>query len=412
MIGRMPDPAIVLQQLSAQPHWLRIAVVTETYPPEINGVALTIGHTVNALLQRGHQIQLIRPRQGHDDAPGNHENLEEVLKPGVKIPSYDGLKMGLPAKSALNRLWNLHRPDVVHIATEGPLGWSALAAANKLRLPVTTDFHTNFHSYSRHYGLGWMRQPIIAYLRKFHNKSQVTLVPTEGMRKELQTQGYDNVEVVGRGVDTRLFDPARRDVALRRSWGADEKTLAVLYVGRLAAEKNLPLLVDTFRSIQASVANSRLILVGDGPERERMLDEFPDSVHCGMRTGEDLAAHYASADLFLFPSLTETFGNVTLEAMASGLPVVAFDYAAGRDLIAHRENGWLAPYPDEKAFLAQALEAAQDGPIRNRVRTAARKTAETMNWQDIFNRFEFVLRREVAAQETRDERTGMAFESQ
>jgi glycosyltransferase involved in cell wall biosynthesis len=411
MIGRMPDPAIVLQQLPTPPPWLRVAVVTETYPPEINGVAMTMGRTVKALLERGHQIQLIRPRQGYGDVPAREDNLEEILKPGVSIPTYDGLKMGLPAKAALNRLWSLRRPDVVHIATEGPLGWSALATANKLKLPVTTDFHTNFHSYSRHYGLGWMRQPIIAYLRKFHNKSGVTLVPTQDMREELLGQGYHNVEVLARGVDTALFNPLRRSDDLRRMWGADGDTLAVLYVGRLAAEKNLPLLVQTYEAIRARTPNSRLVLVGDGPERERLMAEHPGHVHCGMRTGEDLAAHFASADLFLFPSLTETYGNVTLEAMASSLPVLAFDYAAGRDLIRHGQNGLLAPYADDEAYIARAVEISSDPETRLRLGASARSVAEGLRWEAIFDRFEFFLRREVESQEARHERTGVAYES-
>ena len=172
----MDGADIVTQQYPAAVRTLRIAMVTETYPPEINGVAMTMGRIVAGLQSRGHTIQLIRPRQHAADRAADQPLFQEVLQRGVPIPRYDALKLGLPAKRALTRLWTTHRPDIVHVVTEGPLGWSALAAANKLRLPAATDFHTNFHSYSGHYGIGWLKKPITAYLQKFHNKAQRTLL--------------------------------------------------------------------------------------------------------------------------------------------------------------------------------------------------------------------------------------------
>ncbi len=240
MLARMDAAEFTCQTLPSMRPQLRIAVVTETYPPEVNGVAMTLGRVVDGLQVRNHQIQLIRPRQRADDVPRPTATLTEHLQRGIPLPRYEGLKMGLPAKAALTRLWARQRPDVVQIATEGPLGWSALAAANKLRLPVASDFHTNFHSYSSHYGFGLLRRAIVAYLKKFHNKAAVTLVPTEGIRRELLGYGYENIEIIGRGVDTRLFHPGRRDEALRRQWGVAADDPVALYVGRLAPEKNLP----------------------------------------------------------------------------------------------------------------------------------------------------------------------------
>jgi glycosyltransferase involved in cell wall biosynthesis len=216
----MNDNAFVFQELPATSSSLRVAVVTETYPPEVNGVAMTLACIVDGLQQRNHRIQLIRPRQHATESPVRDVHFEEVLSRGVPIPRYHGLRIGLPAKQALFRLWSLKRPDVVHIATEGPLGWSALTAAAQLKLPVSTGFHTNFHSYSQHYGVGFLKKPIAAYLRKFHNRAQATLVPTEDLRRELAAQGFENLRVVSRGVDTRLFSPARRSPQLRRDWGA------------------------------------------------------------------------------------------------------------------------------------------------------------------------------------------------
>ena len=303
----MESLPISLQSLGPAARQLRVAVVTETYPPEVNGVAMTTGRLVDGLLRLGHRIQLIRPRQHAGDAPLNVEGFEEVLSRGLPIPRYKHLKLGLPARSALIKLWSLRRPDVVQVVTEGPLGWSALAAARKLRLPVVTEFHTNFHAYSRYYGVGWLKQSVAGYLRRFHNKGDRCLVPTEELAEELRQAGVRAVEVVARGVDTTLFSPARRSESLRGRWGLSPQTLLLAVVGRIAPEKNLELAVSAMGAVAAAGIDCRLLLVGDGPAREALAAAHPEVIFAGMRSGDDLACHYASADLFLFPSLTETF---------------------------------------------------------------------------------------------------------
>jgi glycosyltransferase involved in cell wall biosynthesis len=389
----MDAAGFTCQTLPSMRPQLRIAVVTETYPPEVNGVAITLGRLVNGLQARNHQVQLIRPRQHADDQPHPTATLSEHLQRGIALPRHEGLKVGLPGKAGLTRLWTRQRPDVVQIATEGPLGWSALAAANKLQLPVASDFHTNFHSYSNHYGLGLLRRAIVAYLRKFHNKSAVTLVPTAGIRRELLACGYENVEIIGRGVDTALFHPGRRSTPLRAQWGMLATQTVVLYVGRLAAEKNLALMFRAFDAMRAANPQARLVLVGDGPERAGWQAKRPDAVFCGTQTGEALAAHYASGDVFLFPSLTETWGNVTIEAMASGLAVVAYDCAAAEEVIRHGENGLKAAPEDEAAFIAQAISLAQSQALRDRLGRAAAARAAQLSWEAIIDGFEQVLLR-------------------
>ena len=368
----MTANAFVLQQ----PTSLFVAVVTETYPPEVNGVAMTLGRLVEALQRRRHHVQLIRPRQGATDSAAQGAWLEEVLKPGIPIPRYDGLKIGLPDKRGLLQLWRLKRPDIVHIVTEGPLGWSALAAAVELKLPVSTGFHTNFHSYSKHYGMGFLNKPIATYLRKFHNRALATLVPTEGLRKELDSNGFENLHVVSRGVDTRLFSPSRRSPEMRQAWGAGEHGIVAMYVGRMAPEKNLPLAVSAFLAMHERNPQVQWVMVGDGPARASLARRNPDVVFAGTRSGEDLATHYASADVFLFPSLTETFGNVTLEAMASGLAVVAYEYAGARQCMVHEESGLLAPFGDSNAFLGMAAGLMEDSGRMARLRLCARAAAE------------------------------------
>jgi len=386
----------LVEQFTRARRSLRIAVVTETYAPEINGVALSAARFVEGLRRREHEIQLVRPRQDQDsNGEAGGAPSPDVLTHGVPIPRYPGLRMGLPATHALVRMWSRKRPDIVHVLTEGPLGWSAVSAARKLKIPVISDFRTNFHSYSQHYGAAWLSKPILAYLRKFHNRTLCTLAPTEAMRAELAALGFRGLHVVGRGVDTALFDPARRSEALRTQWGAGPSDPVVLHVGRVAAEKNLAALISAYAAVRAKAPNARLVLVGDGPARAELQARCPDAIFAGMRHGEDLATHYASADVFVFPSLTETYGNVTLEAMASGLTVVAFNYAAAAEVIRHGENGLLAPMGDTDAFAALAASAVADLARAWAMAANARQSALKLGWDLVVRQLETLL--EVAA---------------
>jgi glycosyltransferase involved in cell wall biosynthesis len=322
---------------------MRIAMVTETYPPEVNGVARTVGLMVDGLLRRGHSIQLVRPRQNAADGAAAQVGLEDLLVAGIPIPRYTQLKMGMPSRRALERAWRERRPDLVHIATEGPLGWSALAAARKLEIPVATDFHTNFDAYSRHYGFSWFAAAVQGYLRRFHNRADCTMVPTRELAETMAKSGYRDLRVVGRGVNPDVFSPARRSTALRASWGAGEDTPVALCVSRFAPEKNFPLVIEAYEAMRAARPDIRLVLVGDGPMAAELRRRNVGYVIAGRLVNGALSAHYASGDIFLFPSTTETFGNVTIEAAASGLGIVAYDYAAAREHLVHERSALLAP---------------------------------------------------------------------
>ena len=388
---------------------LRVAVVTETYPPEVNGVAATISRVVEGLHGRGHELQLVRPRQTRSDEAIEDGRLNEVLTRGLAIPRYPELKMGLPSKRALIRLWTLRRPDVVHLVTEGPLGWSALQACAHLRLPVVSEFRTNFHAYSGHYGVAWLRHPITAYLRKFHNHTACTMVPTEALRAELAAAGFKNLKVVSRGVDTRLFDPQRRSDSLRASWGAGPETMVAMYVGRLAPEKNLDAVVAALAAMRQDDPRVRLVMVGEGPERAHLQQCCPDALLAGVRRGTELAAHYASADVFLFPSVTETFGNVVPEAMASGLAVVAYDHAAAGQLIRDGESGLLARVddtPDFADFCRAARCLAGRLPQARALGVGARACASRLGWDRIVDAIEDEY---IAAMGSHDQVSALAW---
>ena len=367
---------------------LNVALVTETFPPEINGVAMTLGRLAAGQSARGHRLRIVRPRQHGERTgllPSGH-----LLTRGLPIPRYPELRFGMPCAGNLWHVWREQRPDVVHIATEGPLGFSALAAARRLNLPVISSFHTNFHSYSRHYGIGWLQSGIEVYLRWFHNRTATTLVPTTRLAEQLGQRGLRNAQVLSRGVDTQLFSPERRSRQLRSQWGVTADEPVCIVVGRLAPEKNLRLAFNAFNAIQNEHPRSHMVCVGDGPLAHTLKRAYPDTIFAGTRTGEDLATHYASADLFLFPSLTETYGNVVIEALASGLPVIAYDHAAASDLICDGSNGHLAAPGDAQAFVAAACGMANKLHDKD-WSGACFGSVHHLDWERIHNCYEAAL---------------------
>jgi glycosyltransferase involved in cell wall biosynthesis len=370
---------------------LFVAMVTETYPPEVNGVARTVALMAEGLRRRGHHIQLVRPRQNAAEQPASESGFEELLVGGIPIPRYTQLKMGMPSRRALERAWRALRPDLVHIATEGPLGWSALAAARRLELPVATDFHTNFGAYSKHYGFSWFAGLVQAYLRRFHNRTDCTMVPTAELAHSLERQGFRDLRVVGRGVNPDVFSPAKRSKELRAGWGAGEDTPVALCVSRFAPEKNFPLVIDAYEAMRNARPDIRLVLVGDGPMSEALKKRNVGYVIAGRLVNGALSAHYASGDIFLFPSTTETFGNVTLEAAASGLGIVAYNYAAAREHLVHERSALLPVFDDRAAFIGQAVRMARDLGMARRLGAAARTAAAPITWDRIAGDFEAVL---------------------
>lgn len=344
---------------------------------------MTLHRLVNGLAQMGHQVHVVRPRQFKEDSKKQPKNYTEELVTGIPIPGYDVLKIGWAGLTQLRKTWATFQPDVVHIATEGPLGMQALFSTLHHKIPVVSSFHTNFHSYGKHYNLGWLTDIGLAAMKYIHNKTRLTLVPSEDLRTDLLKAGFLNLRIMGRGVDTQLFSPDKRDKELRKSWGAKDDQPVIIYVGRLAGEKNIPLAVKAYEKIQQIQDDVKFVFVGDGPERAKIEKTHPQFIFAGMQRGEDLARHYASGDVFIFPSTTETFGNVVTEAMASGLVVLAYDYAAPGKYITSGQNGWIVPFDDNAQFLEESTKIFSQKQSWDSVRKAARKTAEGLSWGSI-----------------------------
>lgn len=382
---------------------MRVAIVTETYPPEVNGVALTVSGLEHGLRARGHAVSVVRPRQHGGQRADTHETLVR----GAALPKYPGLKFGFPAARLLTARWRVEPPDTLYVATEGPLGWSAVRAAKRLGIPAATGFHTRFDRYMRDYGVGFLQPVALAWMRRFHNAADATLVPTHELRQQLQSKGFNNVLRLPRAVDTSMFHSVRRDAALRAQWGLAHDDVAAIYLGRIAAEKNLPLAIRAFRALQRQQPSARFVWVGDGPSRPALQRAHPDFVFCGVQHGEALARHFASADLFLFPSRSETFGNVILEAMASGVATVAFDTGAARETLRDGAHGAVIDERDDGGFVNAACRIASDADARRAMGHRARTAVAHLRPEQVFADFESILTR-LATQRTSHARTAAA----
>lgn len=375
---------------------MKLAFVTETFPPEINGVAMTFGVIARELGHRGHDVVIYRPRR--DDLPpaGDHPEYKVVPMSGLPIPGYPLLRLGLPAGGALRRRWRADPPDLVHVATEGPLGASAVTAALALGLPVTSSFHTNFHAYTKYYGFGALHRLTLGWLRHVHNRTRRTFAPTAELCAELAQLGFRDLALLSRGVDTTRFNPARRSEALRQAWGVAPEDPVVIHAGRMAHEKNYPLVLRAFAAMGAANPWLKCVFVGDGPLRPTLERRFPSAIFTGFIPRDDLACHYASADIYAHASLTETFGNVLTEAMASGLAVVGFDYAAALQFVRSEHNGLSVPCDQPDVFVSAAMRLAADASLRTRLRAAARITIEPQSWAGVIGRFESDLAAVIA----------------
>jgi glycosyltransferase involved in cell wall biosynthesis len=358
---------------------MKIDIVTDTFPPDVNGVAMTLGRLMEGLRERGHRVHVIRT--------GLSNGNRETSAASIALPGYKEIRVGLPGPFKFKKRWTKRRPDAIYVATESPLGSSAIKAAKCLGIPVATGFHTNFQDYMERYRLGGLQPAAMAYLRRFHNRADCTITPSPEMLLRLRSEGLREVHLLGRGVDTRLFTPEKRCEALRASWGAGVGSPVAIVVGRIAAEKNLELAISSFARMREAVPDLLCVVVGEGPLRERLAECHRDVKFTGLQTGEDLARHYASADLLLFPSETETFGNVLLEGMASGLVTVSYNYAAAAQHVRHGINGLTAPKGDADAFTQAALEALRRHR-ESEIKQAARGTAQQLGWDGVIESFE------------------------
>lgn len=360
---------------------LRLAIFTDTYPPQVNGVARTLERLVDAVKSRG-GVARVYTVEDPDATPA--PDIQRYRS--VPFWAYDQLRLAWPASRSVRADLAAFAPTIVHAATEFGVGLAARRAARALSIPFVSSYHTSFTSYARFYHLGLLANPGWSFLRWFHNGGLRTYCPTQAIVDEVVAEGFTNTAIWSRGVDANRFSPRFRSDALRASMGASPDTLVVAYVGRLAAEKGLDVGLDAVRrASEARPGRLRFMAIGDGPFEAEVHRRAPaDSWLPGTLSGEALSAAYASADVFLFPSVTDTFGNVMLEAMASGLPVIGADVGPTRELVSP-DRGWLVPRADVAEYTNALIALVDDRERLASARRAALAFAAGKTWDAVWN---------------------------
>jgi glycosyltransferase involved in cell wall biosynthesis len=367
-----PPPPPPAQGPAQGPAPLRVALVSCNYNYIFDGAAMSQNRLVAHLLARGHEVEIFAATA---KAPAFEHAGTVTPVPSVRVPGKRGeYRIGLGLTARNRARLDAFRPDLIHIATPDYTGLTALRYAARRRIPVVASFHTRFDTYPRYYGLAWLEKYVTRYMRWFYRRCVHVYPPVQPMLDELAREGIGNeLRLWRRGVDHALFNPERRDMAWRRGLGLADDDVVVAFVGRLVLEKGIDVFADALRKAMAEAPKLRALIVGDGPERARFEARLPEGVFIGHRSGTDLARAYASADIFFNPSISETAGNVTLEAMACALPCLA---AGPIGFVRDGETGLLAgPSATAADFAGKLVQLARDPDLRARLGAAGHARA-------------------------------------
>lgn len=362
---------------------MRLAIFTDTFLPQINGVSNTLQYYSRYLTRRGIAHMFYTP--AYKDGEQGDGDYPVVRFPSVPFALYPQVRLALPAQAALQRQLREFDPDLVHIVTEFGMGYSGLKAARQLHLPVVMSYHTNFDQYLSHYGLTFLEESLWQYMKWFHSFAEKNFCPSENTLRKLSFRGVENLAVWSRGIDRARFSPDFRSEALRRELGGGD-ALLYLYVGRISAEKGIDVYARSIRMFnERHQARARFVFTGDGPYLQTLRElNLPNAVFTGALRGRALSEVYASCDVFVFPSDNETFGNVMLEAMASGTPGICVDAGGLKDFTAHGGNAWVCAPRDADA-LTEAMIAMMSADLRAAIRAGALRTAGERSWDGIFD---------------------------
>ena len=362
----------------------RIALFTGAYNHIADGVSLTLNRLVAYLERLGAEVLVFAPTVSE---PAVEHAGTLVPVPSAPVPGRNEYRISLGLTRRVRRVFAEFQPTLVHIATPDFLGNRALRMARRQNIPIVASYHTHFSSYLKYYGFEELEGFLWKYLRRFYRQCEHVYVPSHSMAAVLRAHEIRrNLRLWQRGVDTSRFSPSRRSEGWRQTIGAEEDTVLITYVGRLVWEKGLHVFADVLERLEREGVPHRCMVVGEGPARAELTDRLPDAIFTGYLGGEALARAYASSDVFFFPSDTETFGNVTLEAMASGLPTVCADATGSNGLVRHGENGFLAPAGNVHSFADYLTRLALDKELRTQMGSASVQISKEFDWDTVLAR--------------------------
>jgi len=362
----------------------RVALFSGNYNYVMDGPVRALNKLVGYLERRGIEVMVFAPtaRQAAFDHVGTL-----ISVPSVCIPGRSDYRLALGMPAGVRRQLEDFNPDLIHLAAPDWLGHAALSWAEQHSVSAVASFHTRFDTYFRYYKLKWLEKHVTAFMRRFYHRCEQVYVPSPCMADELAAQNMSpNIGIWSRGVDHSLFSPGRRDPAWRRAQDIAEDDIVIAFVGRLVLEKGLGVFADTIDLLSKKGQRVKALIVGDGPEKQRFEARLPDAIFTGHMSGEHLARAYASADIFFNASITETFGNVTLEAMASGLPLVCADATGSRSLVRRGENGFLAATVTPAAFAHELEKLICDPELRTAMAHASLRLSADYTWELVLGR--------------------------
>ena len=359
----------------------RVALFTGNYNHIRDGVSLTLNRLVEFLLQNSVEVLVFGPSI---DEPALQHTGELIVVPSKSLPGRPEYRVSTAFSKEAKKKLEEFNPDLIHIATPDFLGYKALKWALSNQKPVVSSYHTHFASYLKYYKLSILEPLLWKYLGWFYSHCSQLYIPTPSMAEFLEEKGIDSeLKIWARGIDNEVFNPSKRSDSWRAERGFGEDDIVVTFVSRLVWEKNLLIYADVLKKIRRKYSNVKALVVGDGPAGDELREHFPEAVYTGFLTGDELATSYASSDIFFFPSDTETFGNVTLEAMASGLPCVVADAVGSKSLVEHNANGFLASVDKKEDFYTYIEKLVTDSELRENMAGLSIEMAKNYSWENI-----------------------------
>ncbi|EOC99579.1 glycosyltransferase family 4 protein [Caldisalinibacter kiritimatiensis] len=361
---------------------MKVAIFTDTFLPQINGVTKTLGKYIEYMEENDIDYRVFAP------IDGDKEYNDRIIRFfSVKFFLYPECRMALPNYFTITKELDSFKPDIVHIVTPFNIGLFGYKYAKDNNIPIVSSYHTNIPQYLEYFNLGILKNVAWNFFRWFHSNCKKNYCPSQSTLELLKSQGIKDLEIWGRGIDTNKFSPKYRDTELRKLLNIDEK-LVFLYVGRISSEKDLDVFMETTKKINENYKEKvHFLMVGDGPILEELKEEAPDNMtFTGFKQGEELSKYFASSDVFMFPSSTETYGNVILEAMASGLPVIACYEGGIKENLIDGYNGVACGAKKVEDYYEAAVKMIEDTKFRNNIASNALKYTAEKSWRSVFNR--------------------------